>query len=305
MRTLLLEAIYHRKELDEVDKLFQEILDALPSEDFSNPLFDKNFKKIEKAMNKVFNIDCKIFLNVSLRQYVTYGMCVFPSYEELKGQYMDAIEDKEKGFRMINCHNVSIEIESTLLNFLKNKGCTGRELTAILVHEVGHKVYVRIQKSLYKKEYEDNNKTVLVGTGLSLSLVPLLLKNPIITFVGVSMIVFGTSSIMDYNSVKRYSEREAYSDSLAVRYGYGAEIYSSMKMLQIEANRDYKPSPFKFLDWVKKNFNYYYLRRKSIIDVLKKEYKETNSKLQKEMIRKMLVDLINQQNNDFDESDTI
>jgi hypothetical protein len=304
VKTLLLEEIYSRPELKQIDKLFDEILEVLPSDDFKHPIFKKNFKKMEGILKRVFNIHCKIFLDLSLNKYITYGMAIYPSYEEMKNQYLDAIETKN-GFKLINSHNVSIEIESNLLNYFKEKNLNGRDLTAIIIHEIGHKVYVKTQRDIYFKEFNEKRKAIIIGTASSSVTIPLALVNPIVTFVGLAMVFFGTNTFLDYIRIKNYSNREIYSDSLAVKYGYGAEIYRVLKILQEEDNRMHKKSNIRFIDWIRKNFNFYYLRRKGIIEVLKKEYEETKSPIQKKYIKKMINDLLEQQNKDFNEKNDL
>jgi hypothetical protein len=317
--TLLLEEIYNRPELLVVDKLFQEILDNCPSDDFKKPIFKNNLNKISKIMLKVFNVDCKIFLHPAMSDRISFGMRIFPSYEEMKGQFLDALEEPKNGFKLINCNNVSIEIDGALLNYSKKNNRTARELTAILIHEIGHKVYVSVQRRLYSKEYdlqgnaEETKKGKLKYKNQSISIrinrakfVRNILPNvnPIVAFSNMLMAFIGTSSIRDLISIKYYSEREIYSDSLAVSYGYGKEIYDVLIFLQKEANAKYVSRPKKIADWFEKNLNYYYLRRKGVIEFLKKEYEQAKSPLEKETIKKLLDDLMSEQNKDFDEDDS-
>ncbi|AST99826.1 capsid maturation protease [Bacillus phage PBS1] len=316
--TILLEKIYHRTELDQLDDCFEEILNLLPSKNFKDAGFKRNISKIEKLLKSTFNIDCKIFLHPTLSNKVSYGMRIFPSYEEMKGQYLEAIESKKKGYQLIDCHNVSIEIEGSLLNLFKREGATARMLTAILIHEIGHKVYVKVQNALRDEENSKNMANIGYGMGLAMAVlsmtvrmgkrtlsVPLTVMSPIIGFVGLVMIVMGTSSLMDFVANKYYSEREIYSDSLAVKYGYADEMYQTLSMLQNHTNSTHKISTNVFINWIRKNLNFYYLRRKGVIDVLKKEYQTAETELEKELIKKVLIDLNNKQNKDFGEDNTL
>lgn len=303
--TLLLEEIYNRPELLTVDKLFQEILNNCPSSDFKKPVFKTNLDKISKIMLRVFNVDCKIFLHPAMSDRISFGMRIFPSYEEMKGQFLDAIEKPKEGFNLVGCHNVSIEIDGAFLNSMKKNNGTARELTAVLIHEIGHKVYVRVQKNIYGKEYDmTKGKSITIRLNRAKLLRSILPDtNPLLVFGNVLMAFIGTSSIRDLLSVKYYSEREIYSDSLAVSYGYGKEIYNVLTILQKEAGVQYQSRPKKILDWFEKNLNYYYLRRKGVIEFLKKEYEQAKSPLEKESIKKLLDDLIAEQNKDFNEDE--
>jgi hypothetical protein len=301
--TLLLEEIYNRPELTTVDKLFQEIMDNLPSQDFKKPVFKNNLAKISKLMLKVFNVDCKIFLHPAMSNNISFGMRIFPSYEEMKGQFLDAMEKSKEGFKLIDCHNVSIEIDGAFLNHVKKNNGTARELTAVLIHEIGHKVYVKVQKDIYSKEYDlTRGKSVSIRVNRAKIIRNMMSDiNPVLMFGNVLMAFIGTSSIKDLLSIKYYSEREIYSDSLAVSYGYGKEIYNTLTMLQKEAKAQYQSRPKKIFDWFEKNLNYYYLRRKGVIEFLKKEYKSAKSPLEKETIKKLIDDLLAEQNKDFEE----
>jgi Peptidase family M48 len=301
MNTLLLEAIYHRPELDEMDKCFEEILSLLPDKTFTNPRFKVNITKIEKILKKVFNVECRIFLHPMMNDRVTYGMRIFPSYEEMKGQYLDALEDEDKGFQLIDCHNVSIEMEGSFLNFLKKNGGTARMMSAVMIHEIGHKVYVRVQNQLYGKEGQTQGTAIAIGLGGIITGGVLSAVNPAIGLTAMLIAFLGTSSFMDFVATKYYSEREIYSDSLAVRYGYGNEMYQTLSLLQQEAKRNHTKNPVKFLDWLNKNLNYYYLRRKGVIDILRQELKEAQTDKEREYIRKMLNDLLAEQNKSFGE----
>jgi hypothetical protein len=307
IETLFLETIYHRRELDEMDDLAAGIMDALPSKNFSDPVFRDNLREIERIIRKVFNVDCRIFLHPSVGRGINYGMRIFPSYEEMKGQYIDAVEHKKDGFRMVDCHNVSIEIEGNFLNFMKKLDASPREISAVILHELGHKVYVGSQKDLYEKEYEKVGGIAVktVGAAVTSLLVPAALGS--IT-LGLSMAVASVligSSLIDLASTKYYSEREIFSDSLAVKYGYSREMYQSLSRLQDADGMQHQESRFKSINDLRKNKNYFYLRRKGVIDVLKAELKETKSDRERKLITATLKDLINSQNKDFNEKDTI
>lgn len=306
MEKLLLEEIYNRPELNEVDNLFAEIMKYCPSEDFKNPVIKKNLIKIATIMKKVFNVDCKIFLHPALNSYITFGMRIFPSYEEMKNQIVDAIEKPKIGFNLISCNNVSIEIDGVFLNEMAKEKRSPREMTAVLIHEIGHKVYVRIQRDIYSKEYdmiESNKVSVRVNRAKFIrSILPD--TNPITTFANVLMAFMGTSSITELLRIRFYSEREIHSDSLAVSYGYGKEMFSVLTVLQKKSSSEYVSTSKKILDWFEKNMNFYYLRRKGVIEFLKREYNKSDSPIEKENIKKLLNDLIKTQNKDFNERDS-
>jgi len=304
--SILLETVYSRPELDIVDSLFQKILDEITtkSTNFESSTMKKSCEKIALLIGKIFNFNCKIFIDNTMKNYVTYGMAVYPSYEEMKGQIADALEDKKKGFQLISCNNVSIELDTAFLKYAKKVNLTGRHLTAVMLHEIGHKVFVKSQCDIRQGGEDENNATAVIGfLGMSL-MIPLAAVNAIASISMIVLCYILMSNFITASSIKTYSKSEGLSDSLPVKYGYGAEIYQVMKVLEEEENVNKSNSKIKFVNNIKKNFNFFYLRRKYIIEVVQKELSEITSPSQKKILSKILDDLQETQKKDYVEEST-
>ena len=185
---------------------------------------DKNLKLIESAIKREFNINVKISIVDNKQNF--FGMCVYPSHEEINmltkllletNVSMKEVEKVHIEFMTKGVHIV--EIDSILL-YDHNLNATAGEVTAILLHEVGHiiasnGVVCRFERA---KEY----MTVRFDTKTR-KLVPII---PLITKL------FNIATLQMFSNhfnVDLMKEKKA--DDLAFKAGYGQELHDILGKL--------------------------------------------------------------------------
>ena len=250
---------------------------------FDNILKGKNIEqqliKLERLLKDEFNIDAKIKIPKRSPKEL-YGMRVYPSKEELKRMALEVIETK-KGLKFVKCKGVVIEIDRKLLN--PKIGITNRELTAILLHEIGHKIY----SNDHIKEYNEYLRRAAIAS-----------------IGGWSIIIFATTTLASaiiissllsfYHNINTRilsDNTEIKADSLPVKYGYAVEISSSLKKLSNwnkpkKNKKDVKT--FRFLKRAFESLSHLGVRRNQIPELLKQELKEADSEYQKKIIMEQL-----------------
>lgn len=289
---LLNEEIFRRVETDLIDKEFKKIIQGLKDEnpkDYKNidlnSKFSVELRNIEKAVFKLMN--SKIILkfdDASNYRRISYGMMIFPSMQEIHGKIVDAIERQKEGFYLRECSNVLIVIDIALLTLIKKFDLNERHLTAILLHELGHKVYVRSQANIIGKSKGEILMLSIFGTVFS---VPLAILNVALPFI----FLFGVYQIMIVKNIKAYVDSEHLSDLTSVKYGYGKETFEIMNIFySMDKNKRFKR--IKLLNALLNSLNTSKMRRDKVRNALKKELSDSkNSKEEKNLIKKTLEEI--------------
>ena len=249
---------------------------------FDNILKGKNIEqqliKLERLLKDEFNIDAKIKIPKRSPKEL-YGMRIYPSREELRRMALEVIETK-KGLKFVKCKGVVIEIDRKLLN--PKIGITNRELTAILLHEIGHKIY----SNDHIKEYNEYLRRAVIAEIGSWIMI-------FATTSAVSAIIITSLSLFYHNINTRIlsDNTEIQADSLPVKYGYAVEISSSLKKLS-NWNKPKKNKKdvetFRFLKRAFESISHLGVRRNQIPELLKQELKEADSEYQKKIIMEQL-----------------
>lgn len=185
---------------------------------------NKNLRLIESAIKREFNINIKISIVDNKQKF--FGMCVYPSHEEINmltkllletNVSMKEVEKVHIEFMTKGEHIV--EIDSILL-YDHNLNATAGEVTAILLHEVGHiiasnGIVCRFERA---KEY----MTVRFDTKTR-KLVPII---PLITklFNIATLQMFSNHFNIDLMKEKK-------ADDLAFKAGYGKELHDILGKL--------------------------------------------------------------------------
>lgn len=297
----LLETVYEVPELKKVDAHFKFLMDHYKSplnfED--NPEFKIRMNEIARIMSKIFNIDCKLFYDNTNKGHITFGMAIWPSYEEFKRKALDAVKTK-KGFKMKECNNVSVEIDSAFFDScVKSPIMNEKHMTAVLLHEFGHKLFTNAQD----KEYEKMLIKRLPGPAdIAIKVAMVLLTLGIVTIPLAILILYKyCAKLAILNDIDQYSRAEGLSDDTAVYYGYGKEKYEVLKFLGDEMNYKVKKSRFELLNWLRVKENYIYLRKKNVIKIIEKEANNPeNSSAIRNEYKKALKDIYKTQEQDYD-----
>lgn len=329
---ILNEEIYRRPETSLIDADFKVILDW-----FSNPDniykvrknkydVDDHFKKeltdIEKNIRSL--LGAKIILRfdrASKFDKLSFGMCVFPSNEEMHNKIQSEIEGPKKGFYLYECNNSTVFMDFYLIQMCLDYKLTSKVLTAVLLHELGHKVYVKKQcqirqngntrnvlgdeatKQVKKGNIVKSGGALLMFAGLPIMAISGRTDNKVgkVASVAVGLIsmilgsglgIVGSSlSPTLLGDTTTYVESEALSDLLAVKYGYGYEIAKTMDIFYAKFKRkvDGVNKVLKFFNKNANNLSADKLRRDEVKRALQAELSDpNNSAAEKESIKNII-----------------
>lgn len=186
----------------------------------------KNVRLIESAIKREFDIPVKISIIDNDKKF--FGMCVYPSAEEIQKltEVLIADPSKKKFSEVEKIHREFmsksekvIEIDSILL-YDHNINATAGEITAILLHEIGHVVGSNsmVNRMARAKEYMmmkfDNRTRKLI---------------PVISFIPKLFNIVTLQIFSHQFNLQLMKEKEA--DELAYKEGYGEELYNVLGKL--------------------------------------------------------------------------
>ena len=188
---------------------------------------DKNLRLIESAIKREFGIQLSVSVLDNKKQF--FGMCIYPSMNEIElltkammanGDGNIKFNELEKiHMEVMTNSTMVVEIDSLLL-YDHNLNATAGEVTAILLHEVGHIVASNsiVNRMRRAREY--------MAAKFDSYVRGLMKKVPVINnlFSIVSLQLF--SHQLNIQLVK---EKEA--DELARKEGYGEELLSILNKL--------------------------------------------------------------------------
>lgn len=203
----------------------------------------KNVRLIESAIKREFDIPVKISIIDNDKKF--FGMCVYPSAEEIQKltEVLIADPSKKKFSEVEKIHREFmsksekvIEIDSILL-YDHNINATAGEITAILLHEIGHVVGSNsmVNRMARAKEYMmmkfDNRTRKLI---------------PVISFIPKLFNIVTLQIFSHQFNLQLMKEKEA--DELAFKEGYGEELYNILGKLIANGKGDQVKKTNKELD---------------------------------------------------------
>jgi hypothetical protein len=274
---ILKEDLIKSKNIDEVNKVFKNILDGKS--------IDKNLKKLEKLLNKEFNIETHIEMSHPDKESQgVYGAKVFPSKEELHG-IAYKIEQKDGKYKFSRFKDVIIILDRKIFGNRQERfiDTTPEELTAVLLHEIGHKVFpLEFTPLVFMKWF----------SSLIINIVALTAMISVIG-IAIAILLFMFSANLN-NDI--YLEGEYNADSLSVKYGYGPDLlrlFDKLKGYYEKHPNDRKPLESKLtknkmanmLAWLKDNL---VRRQERIVEVLEEEKKNATSDAEIELIQSQI-----------------
>jgi Zn-dependent protease with chaperone function len=200
-------AIKRSPVLKHVDKLFREIK--------ANPKDKTLWRQMEKKIQEFSGIK-KVYFTV---QASLFNAWVFPVYKDNLPSLFDEIERKPSKEQ---AEETAKYIKYAVINFgdLLIDEFSARELTGILLHELGH-VYqhtANYSHLLGRKLFHYSRKLVS-GAGLAMGVASL--SNP--AFLPLLLASFALSRSLTYHD----HARELNADGYAAKYGYAEEIASA------------------------------------------------------------------------------
>lgn len=276
----LLEDIYSYKEFETINTIFQTILDEYvienknkSTESYINIKVDSKLDgmlvRIQNLINKVFNIRSVISIDNKNPNKFTYGMCVFLTHDEINSLVEDVRSNEKTGYVFHKSKEIVINIEEGLLKFCKKFDMNGKHLTAILLHEIGHKALIKTQV-----EIDRNGNVKRWGIfGISFYTSMLLLPNIVLA----SLILLASFVTMNMLSITNYSAVEGVSDSFAVNYGYGKEIYEVIHIMENAINGTSLTKKSGLINWFQRQMNLFFQRKTIILKTVEMEIRNKNN----------------------------
>jgi hypothetical protein len=233
-----------------------------------NGMINRALPEIERELNKFFK-DSKctgVFFTKNVDK-LFFGMT---TYCILSSTDVDNILTDDKPVRVTQ---YKIEIDSKLLEV----GFTTREITAILLHEVGHVV----NDSTPAEEVRKAMDAYMVEMGTNLDIT----KSRNVSYLFQLAVA---DSIRKSTSFFTRKDEEILADEFVARCGYGPELHKAFKRLTgsaatINKNVDNK---FSVLLWTLRIYTNIGLHRMMAIKVLNRAMELTGSKLEKEQMKK-------------------
>lgn len=294
---ILNEEIFRRPETLKIDEQFDIIIKRFKSKEFReginrgsiNPSKElkQNLKNIETAIESLFAGDIILrFDDHSDFNRLDFGMCIYPSTKELHGLLEDAIENKGEGFYLGDCHNCLVFIDLALINIILKNDWNGRYLTSVLLHELGHKIYVSTQEDILS-----GRAMVTVKVGGKERVFKGLIAEVTSTVIYFILLFLSFSlAIKQLNS--KYVRSEHMSDSVAVKYGYALEIYRILDSFYTLTKSNKKRADFnvlaKIYDKITNKNNTSKQRRDMVEALIKQELSSSDNINEKNYLKSVL-----------------
>lgn len=242
-----------------------------------------NLEVIRKMLNMEFKASCeKVYLTTNETQSHFFGIHVFPSKRELY-KIADKVVRIDEKIQFENCSEFIIELDSKLVYHV---GATAREITAAILHEIGHKVY--------SKEAQIRAKVMFMSStmkyaGIVGGFVKIVSPLKFLLFTAI-LITFSNS----LNSYLKFKD-ELDADSFAIKYGYGVDLHSLLTKLtrdkghsMNQASRGQSDEERAIMKWSLRNIMEFSLRRGNIIKELEAQVREEPSEYGKEILAEQL-----------------
>lgn len=226
-------------------------------------------RRIQLALNKEFNCNCQgvYILDNNMDKYF-FGACIIPTEDECY-KIIDNMVRADENIKFERCSSFVINIDSKLLY---DVCATPREVTAVLLHEIGHKAFSAIKKVELKQK--------LIYSSMEQGVEPSQIREKYIACKGVLMtpvINMFTSSFTSIGLIK-----EIGADSFAIRYGYGRDLADLLaKLKEIDSRRSLfvkgrKSDDDALMKWSIDNMINFSMRRKSILRTLERQNDDSN-----------------------------
>ena len=304
---ILNEAIYTNPYIKQIEAHFKEILDKCLVKDakykmgyapidIKNKTLNQNLDKIEKLFNKAFNINCHIKLDKDNPDKVIYGERIWITQDEMEEAMKTVdggVKEGKSGLYFVNIKKCDIDIQEAFLKFILKNHLNERHLVAVLLHEIGHKLFLKLNIKLDKKHAII--ELVNTGTSFSVMLAGAALASLNVLFIIPAILALVACPVIStINSFKNYSATEGNCDNNAVIYGYGKEIYEVMAMFELMDSK-YLATKRNF---IRNLFNADYQRRNLIYLNIQKEINNPeNSEKDREKLKEILknIDKFNQE----------
>ena len=237
------EALAHNPECRKIDEEFTKLMNMIKIEKgykkdkIHSFRFNKNWEKcfvnIEKSIDKMFNIDSELFVDIDHKEGLTYCACIFLTEDDYRKIAEEILENGE-GYYFKTIRKCRIYFQELLFFYLKMENMDPRILTAILLHEIGHKVFLKVNTQILRREAWID-LTFTIGT-ITFMITFLAISVPaviITSFILYWILLFIYQFYKEKNIA--YIKTESNCDSMAVKYGYGDHIFAFFTKLVEES----------------------------------------------------------------------
>lgn len=260
-----------------IDKCFMSIKNKVA--------IDENLNKISLALKRLFDVDFKLKI-IENNTNTFFGMTIYPSVSTMD-KVTECILDKDSNINKVyriweKNDDWYIEIDSLLL-YDGNLNTNPPEMTAVLLHEIGHVVYSNtIPQRLYKVI-----KYKLVKMNYQMK--QLIDTDKIRKLFNIAIIE--SCSSKNYNYINTDVEKIA--DEFVVRYGYGEELNSFIdKLIKSQGNslvnrtnREIENDINVVVNWTVMNIKELEFRKKNLRTALKVEMLKNPSAISRQVIQ--------------------
>jgi hypothetical protein len=245
---MILNELYHEDKLLKIDHCFEQLIRDNGDRDALN--------EISNLIHEIFNMGATVELVGNGNLF--FGMQVHPSAEELMGITLAVIKG-EDGERFKRCTGVAIVLDSQLFE----NDFTAREMTAMLLHEIGHKLHYKENVKIAIVELLGNLGAIGVGMAL-------LAATPGVAGIMVGAVgLFMTTSIV---SAITGTATEHEADETPIKYGYGVELHSALtKVAAMPGKAGDDPEKLRKVDWSLQMVPLFHTRRAFVLASLVRE----------------------------------
>ena len=229
-------------------------------------------KELKNTLNGFFGKDamCKEVYYTINTDKLFFGACVMP--EISKEDAMDIVlTDKD-----VKVKSYCLELDSKLTMM----GLTGGELSAILLHEIGHMVLsdvpIKEARANIDKYFADKNEVLNVKESSKYS----------------QLLIYGIKDTLTKITSLRYrNDEEVLADSFAIALGYGEQLKSALSKIShnaLSSLSGVRQPKLVILDWVFRVYTNLKFTRIPAINTLKSAKSTTGSVLTKKEIDKTI-----------------
>ena len=260
---------------------------------------NENLKKISFSLKRIFDIDCKLSI-VDNKSNTFFGMNVFPTVSTMD-LMVESIVNNESSINDVlkiweKNKEWNIEIDSILL-YDMNLNANPQEITAVLLHEIGHIVYSNtIPQRLYKVI-----KFKVIK--LNYQLKQLIATDKIRKLFNIAIIE--SCSTKNFNYINNETEKVA--DNFVLKHGYGNELDSFInKLIKSQGNSLVNKTDNEIenevnivVNWTILNLKELEFRKKSLRTALKVEILKNPSELTKKVIQDIFNSFFGESNDKY------
>lgn len=322
-----------------VDKYFDSIIALLHPE---AGVLVNDRKKIDDIMAKITKVVAGIFnLNLDMAvdwkrngriQNFAYTQITEDIYRKIFSDLKEVYVSKKYGYHFVKMTDVNVRFEAAIFKEIAkiNSGLsmiegftkfTGRHLTEILLHEIGHNVFI-----FYHLDYDEATKKYTfeapnipkIVMPESLKFVPNILEKffSISSFlfftIAAAMMSAGIVGLLSFgfaitgivssifaqkygfkNFKGRYMEIEGHANNLPFQYGYGQEILESTIYIPYMTDREYLRRNIKRYREIQKQWPYQTMIVRDVLKMIEEEQKNPDITPEGKAYLKKLLDYVN------------